>query len=380
MIPLPRPGALRVEHLSLAELEASGPAWDDLFLRADRPHPHASRHVLAAHRAAGLASSSGRIVTVWRGDRLAAALPYEIRRDLAGLGGRLARPFLSPLVTATAPLVAAKCDDGVVFAALAAGLAEASNGAAWRWPLLAIASSAGAGLIAALRAAGWQIGTVSSFERPVLERRPTYQAFLDGHPHRSRLKDLRRRERRMADLGTVAFETATGGAALERAVEAFLALERAGWKGAAGTAMACRPATQALAGTLFAEADGPVRARADTLSIDGRPVAISLALVGAGTATLLKTAFDESHRALAPGLLLEERIVRALHETGFADRLDSASLAGSALEGLYRDQEVIAEMIALPPGCGGLSLARRLRLARFEDAARAEAKRLLRRR
>lgn len=379
MIPLPRLGALRVEHLSLAELEASTPAWDDLFLRADRPHPHASRHVLAAHRAAGLVSSSGRTVTVWRGDRLAAALPYEIRRDLSGLGGRLARPFLSPLVTATAPLVAAE-DDGAVLAALAAGLAEASNRAAWRWPLLATGSSAGAGLVAALRAAGWEIGTVSSFERPVLERRPTYEAFLDGHPHRSRLKDLRRRERRMADLGAVAFETATGGAALDRAVGAFLALERAGWKGAAGTAMACRPATQALARTLFAEADGPIRARADTLSLDGRPVAISLALVGAGTATLLKTAFDEGHRALAPGLLLEERIVRALHETGFADRLDSASLAGSALEGLYRDREAIADVIALPPGCGGLSLARRLRLARFEDAARAEAKRLLRRR
>ncbi|MEA1832990.1 GNAT family N-acetyltransferase [Methylobacterium durans] len=380
MTPLPRTGALRTEIVSLAELDRSAAAWDALVRRAERSHPHFSRHVLAAHRAAGLAPDSAPVVTVWRGKRLEAALPFALRRDLSGLGARTGRPFLSAFVTATAPLVAADGDPAEILAALSDGLAAATGGQAWRWPLLPTGSPGGAALLAALRDAGWAIGTVSCFERPVLERRPTYQAFLDGHPHRSRLKDLRRRERRMADLGAVAFETATGGEALTRSVEAFLRLERSGWKGSAGTAMACSPATEALARALFAEGAGPVRPRADTLSLDGRPVAISLALVAGGTATLLKTAFDEDRRALAPGLLLEERIVRAMHETGFADRLDSATLSGSALESLYRDRESVADVIAIPPSCGGLPLERRLRLARFEEAARTEAKRLLRRR
>lgn len=160
----------------------------------------------------------------------------------------------------------------------------------------------------------------------------------------------------------------------------FLALERKGWKGQAGTAMACRLDTAALARALFTERPGPVGVRADALTLDGRPIAISLALVGGGRATLLKTAYDEDLRSHAPGLLLEAEIVRACHETGFADTLDSATLDGSALESLYRERTRIAEIIALPPGDHTLSLERRLRLARFEHAARAAAKRALRRR
>ncbi len=72
--------------------------------------------------------------------------------------------------------------------------------------------------------------------------------------------------------------------------------------------------------------------------------------------------------------------MRACHETGFAERLDSATLDGSALESLYRDRTPIAEIIAVPPGRQVISLERRLRLARFERDARAAAKRALRRR
>jgi CelD/BcsL family acetyltransferase involved in cellulose biosynthesis len=227
--------------------------------------------------------------------------------------------------------------------------------------------------------AGWQVGIVASFERPVLDRRADYDAFLAGHPHKSRLKDLRRRRRRLEEAGTLTLESTTEGPALERALEDFLALEAAGWKGEAGTALRSRPQTEAFARALFRPQGDPVSVRADLLRLDGRTVAASLALISGGTAYLLKTAYDETLRAQAPGLVLEEAIVRALHADGFAGRLDSATLPGSALESLYPERETIAEIVALPPGAGLISLERRLRLARFEHRARAEAKRLLRR-
>jgi CelD/BcsL family acetyltransferase involved in cellulose biosynthesis len=378
MIPLSSRHPHRVGCIDAGSLTRDARAWDDLVARALEPHPHFSRHVLTAHAAAGLAGADLRVVAVRRDGRLVAALPYRLRRDLSSLGGHVARPFLSPLVTATPPLVARDAEGVETFDALVAGLAEASGGRAWRWPLLPAASRVGQGLLAAMRDAGWACGHVAQFERPILDRRASHDAFLDGHPHRARFKDLRRRERRLAESGAVSVETATAGPALAAAVEAFLALERAGWKGDAGSAMACRPEGAALARALFTDTDGPVTPRADLLRLDGRPIAISLALVAGGTATLLKTAYDETQRANAPGLLLEAAIVRALHETGFAERLDSATLAGSALESLYRERETIAEIVAVPPG-SGLSLERRLRLARFEHAARAEAKRVLRR-
>ena len=363
--------------------------WDDLFARARAPHPHYARHVVAAHRSAGLAPEALRFVTIRRAGRLEAALPYAVARDVSALGGRVARPFLSPFVTATAPLVADGPKRDAVLDALVAGLAAASGGRAWRWPLLPLDHAAGAGLVAAMDRAGWRRATVAAFARPVLDRRASHAAFLDDHPHKGRLKDLRRRAKRLGEAGAVSFATATAGPDLDQAVAAFLALERAGWKGAAGTAMACRPEHAAFARALFGQKErpaqgpaqgpvqGPVGARADILALDGWPVAISLALVGGGVATLLKTAYDEYRRACAPGLLLEAEIVRACHDDAFADRLDSATLAGSALEGLYRERETVAEIIAMPPGRDALSLERRVALARFEHRARDEARRRL---
>ncbi|MCJ2063020.1 GNAT family N-acetyltransferase [Methylobacterium sp. J-088] len=355
-------------------------SWDALFATAAQPHPHFSRHVLAAHEAAGLLPAGLRFVSVRRGDRLVALLPCAATRDVSALGGRVMRPFLSPFVTATAPLIAEGPERAAYAHDLVAALEAASGGGAWRWPLLPTQEGAVPDMLAAMRARGWAVGTVAAFDRPVMDRRADYDAFLAGHPNRSRFKDLRRRTRRLAEAGTVGFESATSGADLARLVASFLTLERTGWKGQAGTAMACRPETDRLAHALFAAGSGPVGIRADALTLDGRPIAISLALVGGGIATLLKTAYDEDLRSHAPGLLLEAEIVRACHETGFADRLDAATLDGSALESLYRDRTPIAEIIALPPGGHALSLERRLRLAQFEREARTAAKRALRKR
>ncbi|KQP32168.1 GNAT family N-acetyltransferase [Methylobacterium sp. Leaf100] len=364
--------------VALTDLSRHGAAWDGLFARAIDPHPHYSRHVLEAHRSAGLVSDDLRIVTVRSGDRLDAVLPFRLTYDLCGLGRPVARPFLSPFVTATLPLVADGPELSATLASLVAGLRAASGGRPWRWPLLATGTHLGRALSAALNAAGWALGEVDAFPRPVLDRRASLAAFEADHPNRARLKDLRRRRRRLSEGGALTLETATAGEPLRAAVAAFLALEQAGWKGAAGSALACRTSHAAFARALFSDAGGPVGARADLLMRDGRPLAISLALVAGGTACLLKTTYDEAERAGAPGLVLEAEIVRALQETGFAERLDSATLAGSALESLYPDRETVAEIIAAPEGVRGLvSVERRVRLARFEHAARAQAKRRL---
>lgn len=365
---------------TLASLGREAAAWDDLSARAGDAHPFFGRHVMQAHLASGLASSDLRVVVVRGPERLEAVLPFRRSYDICGLGRSVLLPFVSPFITASAPLVAEGPDRPAILAALVEGLGAASGGRAWRWPLLSVEAAPGQDLLAAMTEAGWDLGEVARFARPVLHRRADHAAFLAGHPHPSRLKDLRRRQRRLAEGGVVSLETVTQGPALARAVEIFLDVEAAGWKGTAGSAMACRTAHAAFARAVFRAEGGPVGIRADILSRDGTTLAVSLALVAGGTAYLLKTAYDETARAFAPGLVLEAEIVRALHTDGFAERLDSATLAGSALESLYRERDTVAEVIAVPDGARGLiGLERRLRLARFEETARGEARRLLRR-
>lgn len=372
-------GTHSIRIVDAQSLAARANAWDDLVARAVEPHPHFSRHVIEAHRSAELAPERLAFVTVGTGDQLDAMLPFRKGLDITGLGAVVAQPFLSPFMPSSAPLVAGDRFEAVL-KALVRGLAEASGGRFWRWPLLSMSGRVGKGLLDAMREAGWKIAIVESFERPVLERRLNHDSFLKDHPHKGRLKDLRRRRRRLAEIGTLELTTATEGEALREAVERFLFLEASGWKGESGSALACHPPTLTLARALFSPHPSPVGVRADTLNLDGRPLAISLALIAGGTACLLKTAYDEHQRAHAPGLVLEAEIVRIFHETGFAQRLDSATLVGSALESLYRERETVAEIIAIPPGGeGSLSIERRVALARFENRARSEAKRLLKR-
>ncbi|MFE1600831.1 GNAT family N-acetyltransferase [Methylobacterium sp. ID0610] len=345
--PVSRPTAataLRAEILPVAALDPA--AWDGLVARAAAPSPDYSRRMIEAHRAHGLAPAGLACLAVRDGPALLALLPFRFAR--VALRGRVATPFTSPYITATAPLVVDGPAHGPALAALAAGLGRVS--AAWWWPLLPEEMPAGRGLHDALARAGWDVAPVSSFARPVLDRHPSHAAYLAAHPNKGRLKDLRRRQRRLAEAGAVRVERVGPSGNLAAAVAAFLALERGGWKGRAGTALASRPATAAFATALFRAGDGPVTARADLLRLDGAPIAASLSLVCGRTVFLLKTAYDEGQAAFAPGALLEAEIVRALHEDGEADRLDSVTRESRVLGDLYPGRTVIAEIAATAPG------------------------------
>lgn len=370
-----------VAIVTYSELATDPDAWDSLMSRALTTHPHYSRHVIAAHHTAGLADSNLAFVAVQGPNGLDALLPFTCKRDVSGLGSKVAQPFLSPFVTQTSPLVADDPDLSETLDLLVMGLRSASAGRVWRWPLLPTLTRLGCELLAAMDRAGWQHGIVHRFERPIVERRTSYDAFLAGHPHRSRIKDLHRRRRRLSERGTLSFDVATHGPSLRDAVASFLTLERAGWKGSAGTALACQPQHESFARALFADASSPVGLRADILRLDGRPLSISLALLAGGTVTLLKTTYDETERSSAPGLLLEAQIIEALHETEFARRLDSATLAGSVLEDVFPDRETICEIVAAPSGAPRLlPVDRRIRLAMIERDAKALIKRILGRR
>lgn len=364
------PCATVVAAADLARHEAA--AWDALVAQAAHPNPHYGRQVVEAHRRHGLASADLSVVVVRHAGRLAALLPF-----VRSLGPT--RPLVSPYITQTSPLVADDAPAGTL-AALAAGMARASGARSWRWPLLPVEEAPGRGLLAALGTEGWTLGYVARFARPVLLRGPEGAAAPVDNRIRERRKDLRRRYRRLAEQGTVTLEVATQGQALGAALEAFLALEARGWKGARGTALASRPDTVGFARSLFASeaAAGPVRPRVDLICLDGRPLAASLALIAGGTATLLKTAYDETARAFAPGVLLEAEIVRAFHETRFAERLDSASRPGSVLETLYADRTIVADLVAVPPGRALPTAActTHVALARFQRGTAAALKRL----
>lgn len=338
-------GADWSDDLDLAAMNRHAAAWDALVSEADEPAPFFTRQVIGAHAAHGMAADV-RFLVAWSGQRIVALLPYRPRGGRLGLVSRAACAWSSPFAPCSTPLVAT--DDVVGHVALLLDAVAARSDRLWHLPHLAIGSRTGVALIAEARRRGWPLAVIGHFARPVLDRRADYEAYAAELPA-GRRRDMARRWRRLREQGAVALASVSGGEGLREAVARFLELEAAGWKGAQRTAFASRPEMAAFAHDLFRDGPGPVGAMADTLTLDGRLVAASLALVCRGTAYLLKTAYDEAFARFAPGLLLEDAIVRRVHDHTLAEpvaeRLNSAATAATPLDELYPDREPMGDLI-----------------------------------
>jgi CelD/BcsL family acetyltransferase involved in cellulose biosynthesis len=146
---------------------------------------------------------------------------------------------------------------------------------------------------------------------------------LGGTPAEARTSarfraNLRRRAKRLHEMGGVAIRRASAPAEADAALADFLALEAAGWKGKGGTAIALDPALVGFYAGIVrdAAARGTLAIRA--LTLDGRPVAVHLGIVHRGVFYLPKTAYDERLGNVSPGQLLQREVLAECEARGLA--------------------------------------------------------------
>ncbi len=130
--------------------------------------------------------------------------------------------------------------------------------------------------------------------------------------------NLRRRARRLREMGSVALRRSGSPGDADAALADFFALELAGWKGEGGTAIALDPAlVHFYEGVVRdAAARGTLAIRA--LTLDGRPVAVHLGIVHRGIYHLPKTAYDERLGHVSPGQLLQQEVLAECEARGLA--------------------------------------------------------------
>lgn len=121
--------------------------------------------------------------------------------------------------------------------------------------------------------------------------------------------NLRRRAKRLGEMGAVALKRVDDAEGLDVAVAEFLSLEASGWKGQGGTAIAGDPALVRFYARIArdAAARGGLALRA--LTLDGRAVAVHLGMVHRGVYYLPKTAYDERLGQVSPGQLLQREVL-----------------------------------------------------------------------
>ncbi len=95
-------------------------------------------------------------------------------------------------------------------------------------------------------------------------------------------------------------------------------VEASGWKGRAGTAILCDPRAERFYRTMAESFAANGQLVVSWLSFGQEMVAFDLCLLAGGRLFLLKTAFDERFRRLAPGLVLRLSVIERCAELGLS--------------------------------------------------------------
>ena len=182
-----------------------------------------------------------------------------------------------------------------------------------------------------------------SIERAAVERRQKPGDYVSGlkSSRRRRLNGRRRKLEKAVD-GELRFRDMR---CEDGAVETFLELEAAGWKGEEGTAMACDPGSAEFFAQMCQWFDQRGRLHMRVMEGDDKTI-VMICNVGAGNAVFsFKTAFDEEFRRYAPGLLLQLDDFEALHERE-QDYMDSCGHPdASTLNELWPDRRTITTVV-----------------------------------
>lgn len=173
--------------------------------------------------------------------------------------------------------------------------------------------------LAAYRSAAVRAG--SSVLQRTLERSPFVVIEGSWESFRRRLSRHRRAElgrlrRRLEEVGELRLQVADGRERLQVLLEEVFSVEASGWKGARGTAIACRPETRRFYTDVAAWAAERGWLRLAVLRLDGRPLAVQYLLEVDGVQYALKGGYDPGAERFSPGILLLEALLERAFATG----------------------------------------------------------------
>jgi len=334
------------EIVDAARLDDVRAHWSTLLACADSPNvfmdPVLLRAAADADRAMPL-----RAVLAWR--------TVEGRRRLAGLWAfALTAPPRSilPMRVLTAPpsshsyLATPVIDRGVLDETLDAMLDAVAAGAG---PIAALDMMAAddatfAALQRVLARRGSAACVIEETARPKLASGLDGKAYLEAALSSGTRKKLRQYRRRLAEKGAVTFTIADQPAAVRAALEDFLAIEAAGWKGREGTAVLSTSADAAFMRAAVAALAEEGRASVLSLRLDGKPVSMQLVARCGAVAYTWKTTYDEAYQDYSPGMLLLEDYTAAF----LADRtiafVDSCAFDASSYMAAWQERRPVVEL------------------------------------
>lgn len=224
------------------------------------------------------------------------------------------------------------------------------------------------GLVAAARALGRPCDVVHRSERALLASNLSPQGYYKRTVRKKKRKELKRLGNRLAELGTVEFRRLKAVQELTQWCDAFLALERSGWKGKAGSALGCKPATELFFREVIEGAFAAGKLEILRLDLDGRAIAMLINFLSPPGSFSFKIAYDENYARFSPGVLIQLENLRVLERADIG-WMDSCAVENhSMINSLWAERRALVR-ITLP--LAGFKRSAAFRLCRWAEKGMA---------
>lgn len=202
-------------------------------------------------------------------------------------------------------------------------------------------------IVDACGAIGAPVAFMNDRKRAALRCNGDFDAWFEETFPRKRRKEYRRLKSRLAEMGELTFHLRlTGEPDLDGWIDRFTALEQAGWKGEAGTAIGKSDTLARFTRKSLAELDAAGKLMCWSLELDGKPVAMMFGVREGAAAWIVKMAHDEDLNRFSPGQLLILEATRTLFEDDEILFADSCAIPGHPMiDHLWKDRLDVRDVL-----------------------------------
>ena len=338
-----------VEVRDAAGLAELIPQWEALAAEAAEPNPFYEHWMLLPALEAYGAAAEFRCIVVWDDGTLGALMPMRAERRYRGLPVRALRSWRDRNSVLGTPLMREKSAAKCVAALLASDVAPALE-----FEYVCAGGLFYGALADAAAAAGLPWLVTDAYSRALLLReRDPRERFTSNMKN-----NLRRTEARVRTFGKLQPVRFQPGDDLAAWTDEFMRLEASGWKGRAGSALACREDDRRYAAAVLPEALRRARLHITGLDLDGRPLARHVLFAAGEGCFTFKIAYDEAYEKCSPGILAEVDNVRQFMETPGWRWIDSnTSRANQTTGRVWKDRHTFQHVAVGLRGAGRLAVA-----------------------
>ncbi len=348
------------------------PQWEDLAASALEPNPFYEHWMLLPALEAFAGGQDVQIAAVWSQDELWGLFPLERVARYRGLPVAAMRSWRHRHNLLCTPLIRAGREARCLEAL--GGYLRSREGA----PLLELDFLPADGpfhraVLDWLQGEKLPFLLANGHERALLRKAGDADTYLAGLQSRQ-MRELRRRERRLAERGAVTHVALEARGDLERWLEDLLRLEAAGWKGQQGSALASNEVNRRFAQRIFSEAFRRGRLLMAGVDLDGKPIARCSSFLAGKGAFAFKTAYDEQFAAFSPGIIAEIDRIRLFHDLPGVEWMDSFTTPDNdVLNRVWKDRRSIQRLLVGTKPFGELVVAALPMLGWLKRLSRAAA-------